>query len=600
MTYREMAAYLARRNVEFFASVAIYGIAAFFLLSAGWLFSDVLVTTGIFFILVMSLDLVYGYMGLLSLGHIGFFAIGAYGVAIFADQFDLPWITSTIMALSIDTGVGIVLGYAFLRLKGSYFMLGTLAFGLVVQSLIRVWFSITGGDAGLGNVPRPSIFGRVLNTDAQFGTLVWGAAIILFWLSMNLTQSRVGRAMRAIRSDEVSAASSGVNVAQLKINVFALSAAYASISGALFASYNNAVHPESFSLSALLDLLMMLFFGGEGTIWGGLIGTTIMRILPDLIGSFHAAKLLLSGLVFVLIIFLFPQGLAGTIKLLLARYRPHHQVSEATVTGMPAALSYVSEPRGENRLKVTELGRSFGGLRAVDSVTFAVMPGTVLSLIGPNGAGKTTLLNMISGVLRSDTGEILLDGNSLRGLRTDEIARLGVQRTFQHERLFAHLTVIENVMIGCEHGADGSLSELFSCTFGVRGPLEREIEARREAARCLALVGLAEYAEDIVSELPHGQRKLVELARAVAGAPRFLLLDETAAGLNDAEKVRFKTLIRKCCEYGMSVLLIEHDIDFVMGVSDEIIVMNFGRKIADGVPAEVSRNEAVIAAYLGS
>jgi branched-chain amino acid transport system permease protein len=325
-----------------------------------------------------------------------------------------------------------------------------------------------------------------------------------------------------------------------------------------------------------------------------------MRILPDVIGPFHAAKLLLSGILFVLIIFLFPQGLAGTIKSLLARYRHKRAKSIPADTALPAVLSRIPASADAVLLKVTDLSRSFGGLCAVDAVSFEVKAGEVKSLIGPNGAGKTTVLNLMSGVLAADIGEIVLDGHALRGRRPDQIARLGLQRTFQHERLFAQLTVIENVMIGCEHGADGTLSEFFTCTVAAGSTLEREVEARREAGRCLAMVGLADHADELVGDLPHGQRKLVELARAIAAGPRLLLLDETAAGLNDAEKVRFKDLIRQFCVNGMAVVVIEHDTDFVMELSNEIVVMNFGRKIADGRPGDVSRNEAVLAAYLGT
>lgn len=613
MTFGERLNYLAHRNVAFFVTVALYSVVVFALWSTGWLFTDVLVTTGIFFILVMSLDLVYGYAGLLSLGHIGFFAVGAYGVAIFANQFGLPWTAGTLLSLVLNAAIGALLGYAFVRLKGAYFMLGTLAFSLMVQALIRVWFSVTGGDAGLGNIPRPDLFGVTLQTDLQFGTLVWIAAVALFWFSMNLTRSRVGRALRAIRSDEVSAAASGVHVARLKTNIFALSAIYASLAGSLFASYNNAVHPDSFSLAALLELLMMLFFGGEGTIWGGLLGATIMRVLPDVIGPFHAARLLFSGIVFVLIIFLFPQGLAGTINALLKRFRgalsrrhlvfadlDDHFLPSPERPDRCSCASKMPLSPGDVLLQITNLGRSFEGLRAVDAVSFEVRSGQVKSLIGPNGAGKTTVLNLMSGALRADTGEIVMGGEALHGRRPDQISRLGLQRTFQHERLFTHLTVIENVMIGCEGGAEGSLGELVACTAATGATLEQEVDARKRAADYLGMVGLADHADDLVGDLPHGQRKLVELARAISAGPRVLLLDETAAGLNDAEKAKLKRLIRQFCAQGMAVVLIEHDTDFVMDLSDEIVVMNFGRKIADGRPDEVSCDEAVLAAYLGT
>jgi ABC-type branched-subunit amino acid transport system ATPase component/ABC-type branched-subunit amino acid transport system permease subunit len=599
MTLRNRVHYLARRNVAFFITAAVYAAVVLALLPTGLLFADVLVTSGTFFILVMSLDLVYGYAGLLSLGHIGFFAMGAYGVAILANHLGWAWVSGALLSLLFSIFVGIVLGYAFARLRGSYFMLGTLAFGLVIQALIRVWFSLTGGDAGLGNVPRPDLFGFELRTHAQFGAFVWLIAAVLFWISINLTRSRVGRALSAIRGDEVSAAASGVNVGRLKINVLALSALYASLSGSLFASYNNTVHPESFSLAALLDLLMMLFFGGEGTVWGALIGATIMRILPDVIGPFHAAKLLLSGIAFVLIIFLFPRGLGGTLISLGRSYRRRSQNPPSDASGEPAVFSSQATAATDSLLSVERLSRSFGGLRAVDEVSFSIKPGRVKSLIGPNGAGKTTMLNLISGILTPDAGEVRLHDRELRGLRPDQISRLGLQRTFQHERLFARLNVAENVMIGCERGADGSLREFFACMLATPRTLDQEIAARREALHCLALVGLSDQADRAVGDLPHGQRKLVELARAIAARPQLLLLDETAAGLNDMEKNRFKEIIRRFCGHGMAVVLIEHDIDFVMELSNEIVVMNFGRKIADATPSEVSRDQAVLAAYLG-
>ena len=599
MKYRQRLSYLLRRNAAFFVALIVYGLVTFTLLQLGFLFSDVIVTSGIFFILVMSLDLVYGCAGLLSLGHIGFFAIGAYGVAVLANQAGMSFELGTFLALAFNMSLGFLLGASFLRLRGSYFMLGTLAFGLVVQAIIRIWFSVTGGEAGLGDVPRPQVFGFEFRSDLAFGTLVWAIAIVLFWLAINLAYSRVGRALRAIRSDEISAASAGIHVSALKTNVFALSAMYASISGSLFASYNGAVHPESFSLNALLDLLMMLFFGGEGTIWGALLGASLMRVLPDIVGPLHAGKLLFSGIVFTLIIFVFPKGLAGSITAILRKYRIGQNTERspcAQLLPTPPRRSRISD---EPVLAVDGAALSFGGLRAVDDVSFTVKAAQIKSLIGPNGAGKTTLLNLISGILQADQGSIKFNDRELLGERPDQIALLGVQRTFQHERLFKQLTVIENVMIGCARGADGSLTELVQCMLATGPSIDDEIRTRRAAAQWLDNLGLCDCDDKAVESLPHGQRKLVELARAVAANPTLLLLDEIAAGLNDAEKSQFKSLIRRFRDSGTAILLIEHDIDFIMELSDEIVVVNFGRKIADGLPSEVSRNEAVLSAYLG-
>ncbi|MBV9066489.1 MAG: branched-chain amino acid ABC transporter ATP-binding protein/permease [Methylobacteriaceae bacterium] len=598
MAARNHLIYLADRNRAFFIALAVYAIVMAVLFQLGWLFSDVIVTSGIFFILVMSLDLAVGYAGLLSLGHTSIFAIGAYVVAVLLRHSMLSFWPATIVALVFNVVLGAVLGSAFLRLRGSYFMLGTLAFGLAVHAVLRIWGDVTGGDAGLGGLPRPAVFGTELRTDFTFGALVWFIAVVLFWLSMNLTRSRVGRALRAIRSDEISAAAAGIDVGRLKVAAFSISAGYASISGSLFASYNGAVHPDSFSLSTLLDLLMMLFFGGEGTIWGALFGSTIMRILPDLTGSFHAGKLLLSGLIFVVILFVFPRGIAGAVALLRRRfgYARRKSITPTARARIEPNLSGTSQPV----LQVAQLGKAFGGLRAVDDVSFEVRSGQIKSLIGPNGAGKTTLLNLISGVLKPDQGSIRVNGVELGGTRSDRVARLGVQRTFQHERLFGQLTVLENVMIGAEGGTKGTLGDLIACTLATGTSLEREYAARTLASRWLASVGLADKADEQVASLPHGQRKLVELARTAAANPTVLMLDETAAGLNDTEKMQLKALVRDFRDQGTAVIVIEHDTDFVMELSDEIVVMNFGRKIADGSPSAVSEDRAVLEAYLGT
>lgn len=244
--------------------------------------------------------------------------------------------------------------------------------------------------------------------------------------------------------------------------------------------------------------------------------------------------------------------------------------------------------------------RSFDGLIAVDGVSLTVQRGQIKGLIGPNGAGKSTFLNLISGVLRSHEGHIRFNGRELAGLRPDQIARLGLQRTFQHERLFTGMTVVENVMVGCENGSDGSIGDLVGCALALPRTLADEQRARHEAHAWLDHIGLGSSAGAAIGDLPHGLRKLVEIGRAVAAGPILLLLDETAAGLNEAEKVRFKELIRGFRDNGMTILMIEHDVDFIMTMSDEVAVMNFGQKIADGVPDAILQDQAVLTAYLGA
>jgi branched-chain amino acid transport system permease protein len=480
-------------------------------------------------------------------------------------------------------------------------MLGTLAFGIMVHAVITVWHPVTGGDAGLGGVPRPRLGGIPLTSELAYGTLVWVVAFALLWAALNLARSRVGRALRAIRSDEVSAAASGIHVTRLKANVFAVSVGYASVAGSLFAAYFGAVHPENFSLSALLEILLMLFLGGEGTIWGGLLGACLLRLLPEVSGPLHAYKILFSGIVFTLILFLLPKGLAGGVTKLIARFPTGGRAipwPAETPGTVPSPHSLVPEGDGL-LLEVRDVVRTFGGLYAVDRVSFNVARAQIKSLIGPNGAGKTTLLNLISGVYPSDRGSITFLGQNLGILRSDQIARLGIRRTFQNVRLFADLNVLENIMVGCDQVPQGGVRGMIRVALPLRGAIREELELRSKAARWLSVVGLGDRAGDRVDSLPYGHRKLVELARAAVAKPTLLLLDETAAGLNAAEKREFKALIRRLRDSGVTVLLVEHDMDFVMELSDEVLVVNFGRKIAEGVPSVVQKDEEVLAAYLG-
>jgi ABC-type branched-subunit amino acid transport system ATPase component/ABC-type branched-subunit amino acid transport system permease subunit len=595
-------AWCARRNRAFFIAAAIYAVGVLIAMAAGVIHGDVLVSSAIYFILVIGLDLLYGCAGMLSFAHVGFFAVGAYAVAVLTVTYGLdPWL-ALLCGMAINLVLSVILGRICLRLSGSYFMLGSLAFGIMVHAVITVGYSVTGGDAGLGGIPRPTIAGVQMTSDATFGTMVWVLAALLFWFTLTLSRSRAGRALRALGSDETAAACAGVHVDRLKTNVFALSAAYASLAGSLFAMYNGAVHPDSFSLGVLLNVLLMLFLGGTGTIWGGLIGATFISALPDLSGPLMAAKDLFNGILFSVIIILFPQGIAGAMTRFTGRK------GEAATEAGPShcmPLPHLSTdaahaPVAGPSLRLQGLSKRFGGVQAVDGVSFDVQAGSIKALIGPNGAGKSTMMNLISGVAQRDTGAVLLGGHDLRGLRPDQVARAGIQRTFQHERLFSQLDVTENVMVGHERGIGGSPLELLACGLGLPSTVAAEIDARRAAQAWVAALGLSAHAARPVDELPTGLRKLVEVARACAAGPAVLLLDETAAGLNNTERLAFIDLVRRLSERGMAIVLIEHDIDLVMELSDEVCVINFGRRIADGSPQAVRSNEEVVAAYLGT
>jgi branched-chain amino acid transport system permease protein len=596
-----------RVNRAFYVSLGLYALFAIAGLKSGVIHSDILVRSGIFFILVMGLDLLFGLGGMLSFAHIGFFSVGAYAVAVLNATYDVDIWLAALAGTAVNVVMSYLLGRICLRLSGSYFILGTLAFGLMIHSLIVVTYPVTGGDAGLGGISRPGIGGTTLASDLQFGALVWMIAAVLLWYALSLAHSRAGRALKAMRSDAIAVGCLGVDEARLRTNIFVLSAGFASIAGALYASYFGAVHPESFNLGVQVDVLLMLFLGGYGSIWGGLLGSTFITVLPDLNGSLSAGKELFNGLLFAVIILAFPRGLAGAIEEFAKLFFPAdgRVVRRSGEPARPVPNSYgvFDQPFKAGRgapLVIGNVQKHFGGVTAVNDVSFAVAPGTVKGLIGPNGAGKSTTINLISGLTAPNSGSICLGEKVLTGLRPHEVARAGVMRTFQHERLFGDLNVIENVMVGYEQGVRGTWAELFQSTTGIGNWARQEREARRVAMAWLEALGLGKRADDAVETLPNGLRKLVEVARACASRPSVLLLDETAAGLNETERLAFREMIYLLRQAGMTIVLIEHDLELVMELSDEICVLNFGQKIADGTPQQVRSNEQVVSAYLGA
>jgi branched-chain amino acid transport system permease protein len=408
--------------------------------------------------------------------------------------------------------------------------------------------------------------------------------------------SRSGRAIRALKGQLEMAEAFGVDAARLKIIVFVYAALLAGVSGWLYAHLQRFVNPTPFGINQGIEYLFMAVVGGAGSVWGAVVGAALITltkqvlqdVLPGLLGRSGNFEIVVFGILMVLLLQRAREGVWPWLVYWMPTRAPRLVTGSSPVPAHPRAAA------AGPVLEVKSARKQFGGLVAVNDLSFAIRPGEILGLIGPNGAGKTTMFNLISGALPLSAGEVMLHGKSIGNSKPFQIARRGIGRTFQHVRLVASMTVLDNVALGAYlRGKAGVLRAAFL--------LNRAEEARvkAEAARAIARVGLVAHTHDTAGSLPLGKQRLVEIARALAAHPMLLLLDEPAAGLRYLEKQELATLLRQLRAEGITVLLVEHDMDFVMGLTDRLVVMDFGEKLAEGLPAEIQRNAAVLEAYLG-
>ena len=552
---------------------------------------------GLYTLVVFGLVLLTGIAGLTSFGQAAFVGLGAYTAAYLTLTYGVsPWLT-VFAGLAITAAVALVLGWITLRMSGHYLPLATIAWGLSLYYLLGNMEALGKYDGLLG-VPAMRFFSIELNTGRNFFYLLWLIVVLAAIGLSQLLDSRTGRALRALKGGVTMAEAMGVDTFRYKVTAFLIAALLASVSGWLFAYFQRSVNPSPFGLKMGIEYLFMAVIGGVGHVWGALAGAAVVKILedqlqgwlPKLMGASGNYEVIVFGILLVLVLKYARDGVWAFIEQRLPRVQRAVDWRDA-----PPLPERPRPTAGDVVLDVQAVRKEFGGLVAVNDVSFQVRAGQIMGLIGPNGAGKSTVFNLVTGMLPATRGEVRLMAERIDALPSREIARRGIARTFQHVKMIPAMTVLENVALGAHlRGHCGVARAMLR--------LDRAEERRllREAERQLARIGMAERMHDLAGNLALGPQRLMEIARALCADPTLLLLDEPAAGLRLKEKEGLAAVLRQLRGEGMSILLVEHDMDLVMGLVDRIVVMEFGTKLIEGTPEEVQASPAVRAAYLGT
>jgi branched-chain amino acid transport system ATP-binding protein/branched-chain amino acid transport system permease protein len=582
-----------RRLAGIAVAVAAIAVLPYFFPTA--YFTHLFTTIAYSTIVVMGLNVLISVSGQISLGHAGFYAVGAYTTALLSAQQGWSlWLTFP-AAIAVAAAAGFVLALPAIRTKGLYLAVMTIAFGFVIEILSQRWVELTGGTMGVYGIPAVSVPGLPGGAVAFF-YVVAATALAVQLLLNTLVGSLWGKTLTAVKDSEEAAEAVGIDVLRWKVLAFVISAGCAGLGGAFFAHQNGYINSDAFTFSTSLFFLVALIVGGLGSRYGPIVGVTVLTALNHVSAQLYEYRFYTLGLLLLGVLIFMPFGLAGGVTALQRRLGLRTARVAVDLSRAPGAAASTPVRTGGVALSVRGLAKHFGGVAAVDGVDVEVKSGTIHALIGPNGAGKTTFINLVTGRLVPDRGAVACADVALDGARPARRARHGVIRTFQNLQLFSDLSVAENIAVGAHRHINASTVE-----FALALPRARrdEAEVHRRTAALLDALGLTDLAHRRPDEIAYGHRKLVELGRALAAEPTVLLLDEPVAGLNATEAERIRELLGRVRAGGVTILLIEHNMDFVMKISERVTVLNFGQKIAEGPPETVQRDPVVLQAYLG-
>jgi branched-chain amino acid transport system permease protein len=551
----------------------------------------------IYWVLVSGLNLVVGFAGHLAIGYVALLALGAYTTSVLVAgnvMAPVPVFAALPIAGCVGAVFGVIVGLPALRLRTFYFAMSTLGFATIVTQIALAWQSVTGGGIGIAGPEFPAPF------DTAWGYYYLCVAFAAFctWMSANVAHSRFGRALIAVRDAEVAAEATGISKPRMLIAIFLFAGALAAIAGGLFASLQTYITPDAFTFDLSILFFIAILIGGRGSILGPMLGTIILTILPEIAAPLAAWSTFLYAGLLLAIVLAMPGGIAALLD--FRNRRP--LASNRAIVPRPAALGDIArktvgdKTAGDKTLSLRNIVLSFGNVRAIDGLDLDVKPGQVHGLIGPNGSGKTTTLNVISGYYAASTGTLALGADALPAGRPEVRALRGIARTFQTPRVIGAASVLENVMIGGTVEGEATFVEaLLALPRHWRD--ERKLAASARAL--LGVVGLEQLADVRADRLQHSELRFIEIARALMLDPDFLLLDEPAAGLSGDEIERLGALIKAISRRGTAVLLVEHHADLIFDICDQVTVLNLGRVLAAGTPAEIRAHKEVVSAYLG-